>query len=215
MRKFLALGLAAVAAGLVALPPDAATSAPDRRADPVTAAGRPAELAAPFGAVIPAFPRLDLEAARGAVKPDGRPCCGESGGACCSGAEGDCCCTKVRLVMRQEDKKKASEAAIAKGDAARKALVEQRQALIKDGVWNCCIEPGCVFCQTAADGCPCEANLKKGQAVCPECWGGWQAGQGQVQGIDPRRVPLPGQDLLKKLYDMKAKNLKKAAEGEK
>jgi hypothetical protein len=118
-------------------------------------------------------------------------------------------------VVLQDDKKKAGEAALAKGDSARKALVEQRKALAEDGVWNCCIEPGCVFCQTAADGCPCEMNLKKGSAVCPECWGGWQAGQGQIQGVDPRKVPLPSRDLLKKLYDMKAEKLKKADGGEK
>jgi hypothetical protein len=205
MRKFLVLGLAAAAVGLVALPPDAALSASARRVDPATPAGQPAQPADPFGAFVPGFSRLDPDAAREVIKPAGRPCC--------SGAEG-ACCTKVRAVL-QEDKKKAGEAALAKGEAARKALVEQRKGLAADGVWNCCIEPGCVFCQTAADGCPCEMHLKKGSAVCPECWGGWQAGQGQIKGIDPRKVPLPSRDLLKKLYDMKAEKLNKADGGEK
>jgi hypothetical protein len=205
MRKFLVLGLAAAAAGLVALPPDAAQSASAGRVDAVTTPGLPAELADPLGAAVSGLPRLDPDAVRGAAKPDGRSCCGEPGGTCCT--------TRVRAVL-QDDKKKAGEAAVAKGDTARKALVEQRKALAKDGVWDCCIEPGCVFCQTAADGCPCEANLKKGLAVCPECWGGWQAGQGQVPGVNPARIPLPAADLLKKLYDMKAEKLKKA-EGDK
>lgn len=151
---------------------------------------------------------------------------------CNAAAGGECCCTPaartsafVPLTLTllraagQDDKKtgekKAGEAAVAKGDTARKALVEQRKALAKDGVWDCCIEPGCVFCQTAADGCPCEMNLKKGSAVCPECWGGWQAGHGQVKGIDPARVPLPSKETLKKLYDMKVEKLKKAEGGEK
>jgi hypothetical protein len=202
MKKFLFFGLAVAATGMFALSPEAAQSASARRADPATSAGR--SLAAPFGAMEYSF--LDLDAARGVVKPVGRMCC--------SGAGGDSCCTKVRVVL-QEDKKKAGEKkagedALAKGNAARKALVDQQKALAKDGVWDCCIEPGCVFCQTAADGCPCEANLKKGSAVCPECWGGWQAGLGQVKGIDPNRVPIPSKDTLKKLYDMKAKNLEKA-----
>jgi hypothetical protein len=52
--------------------------------------------------------------------------------------------------------------------------------------------------------------VKKGNAVCPECWGGWQAGQGQVRGIDPAKIPLASKETLKKLYDMKAEKLKKA-----
>jgi hypothetical protein len=157
-------------------------------------------------------------------------------GRTCGSAAGECCCAAARTdvfaplmltLLRgvgQDDKKadekkteekKAGEAAIAKGDTARKALVEQRQALAKDGVWDCCIQPGCVFCQTAADGCPCEANLRKGSAVCPECWGGWQAGHGQVKGINPAKVPLPSKETLKKLYDKKAEKLKKAEGGDK
>jgi hypothetical protein len=174
---------------------------------------------AALGAATPAGPSLDRKSSDVMPATAERPLSdwGAVGRTCCAQRGVECCCRTIPVRAapgedeKGKDEKKASPEAKTKGDAARKALVDQRKALAKDGVWNCCIEPGCVFCQTAADGCPCEANLKKGSAVCPECWGGWQAGHGQVKGIDPAKVPLPSKETLKKLYDMKAEALKKAA----
>jgi hypothetical protein len=182
---------------------------------------------AALGAATPAGPSLDRKPPGASPatteRPQTDPGVAGDGRARCTRRGVECCCRTIPVSTATpgddkkdkegKDEKKAGPEAKAKGDAARKALVEQRQALAKDGVWDCCIEPGCVFCQTAADGCPCEANLRKGSAVCPECWGGWQAGHGQVKGIDPSKVPLPSKDTLKKLYDMKAKSLEKSSGG--
>jgi hypothetical protein len=151
----------------------------------------------------------------------------EGQGCCCSGKDkgdsysGDlstCCCAKSLLTKAEQEKPKeqmmkASKEAMSKGEAARKAITEHQKALAKDGVYSCCIKPGCTFCSTAGDMCPCAMNLAKGQPVCPECWGGWQAGQGRLKDIDPSKVQIIPKEKLKMMYDMKAKNMKKATEG--
>ena len=112
---------------------------------------------------------------------------------------------------------KASPAAVAKGDAARKAIAEHQKALSNDGVYSCCIKPGCTFCSTAGDMCPCADNLAKGEAVCPECWGGWFAGNGRLKGVDPGKnmenVKVLPKEKMKMMYDMKAMGMQKATEG--
>jgi hypothetical protein len=111
---------------------------------------------------------------------------------------------------QKDDEKMASAAAKAKGEAARKAVLAQQKALMEDGVYNCCIKPGCEFCSDAADTCPCGTNVRKGGAVCPECWGGWQAGDGAVPGVKPQDVKVIPEEKLKKMYQMRAKNFEKA-----
>ena len=91
---------------------------------------------------------------------------------------GSCCC--VSTVSLRAGEKKAGAEALAKGVAARKATTEHKMALAKDGVFSCCIRPSCGFCAAAGDMCPCADMLAKGEAVCPECWGGWQAGVGRL-----------------------------------
>ncbi len=105
---------------------------------------------------------------------------------------------------------KASAAALAKGVTARKAFLDQEGALMEDGVYDCCMKPGCAFCATAADGCPCAKNLAKGGAVCPECWGGWRAGRGALPGVKADKVQVLPKDKLKTLYDLRARKLKEA-----
>ena len=105
---------------------------------------------------------------------------------------------------------KASPAALAKGVATRKALLDQVATLMEDGVADCCIEPGCAFCVIAADACPCAGSLAKGGPVCPECWGGWQAGQGMLPDVKPEKVQVLPKDQLKKVYDLKAEKLEQA-----
>lgn len=59
------------------------------------------------------------------------------------------------------------------------ASVQKILAKQKD-IYSCCIKPGCVFCELALGACPCADRLEKGQGVCPECFGGWYAGQGDL-----------------------------------
>jgi hypothetical protein len=109
----------------------------------------------------------------------------------------------------------ASPAAKAKGDTARKAILEHQKSLRAEQVYDCCIRPGCAFCSTAADMCPCAMNLSQGQPVCPECWGGWFAGKGRLKGVNPgpnaQNVHVLPQAKMKMMYDMKEMGMRKAA----
>ncbi len=120
------------------------------------------------------------------------------------------------LAQQAKAMMKASPAAVAKGDAARAAVVEHQKALTADGVYSCCIKPGCTFCSTAGDMCPCGMNLAKGEPVCGECWGGWFAGKGNVPGVDVSKnmdkIHVLPKEKMKMMYDMKEMGLKKAAE---
>lgn len=142
-------------------------------------------------------------------------CSAEGGSECCSAKGGNCCCARKLLAQAdpekpKEEMMKASKEAMAKGETARKAISEHQKALAKDGVYSCCIKPGCTFCSTAGDMCPCAMNLRKGGPVCPECWGGWVAGHGRLDGIDASKVQVIPKSKLKMMYDMKAMNFKKA-----
>jgi hypothetical protein len=123
----------------------------------------------------------------------------------------------LRAQQNPQDMPLASPAAKAKGDAARKAIHEHQKALRADQVYDCCIRPGCVFCSTAADMCPCAMNLSQGQPVCPECWGGWFAGKGRLQGVnlgpDAQNIHVLPQAKMKMMYDMKEMGMRKAAGG--
>ncbi len=160
-------------------------------------------------------------------------CCAKSKGGCCSAAGGKCCCGKNLLVQAgpagpqllalapaeqgkaEEPKgqmKMASPEAMAKGVTARKAILDHQKALTGDGVYSCCIKPGCTFCSSSADMCPCAMNLAKGDPVCPECWGGWTAGKGNLPGVQADKVQVIPKSKLKMMYDMRSKNFEKAAE---
>lgn len=139
-------------------------------------------------------------------------CCGTGGCSCGTTQEFEAAPAGVDLVQADKSKMmKASPQAMAKGAAARQAIRDHQQALASDGVYRCCIKPGCTFCSTAADMCPCAMNLSKGGPVCPECWGGWTAGQGRLGNIDPAKVQVIPLSKLKMMYKMKAMNFDKAA----
>lgn len=107
--------------------------------------------------------------------------------------------------------KKASPESAAKATAIRKSLLDLVKDLDKEGLADCCTGPPCVMCVIAADGCGCGASLAKGGPVCPECWGGWQAGIGSVKDVKKEDVKGLPPDVLKKLYDAKAKKLGEAS----
>ncbi|MCI0457377.1 MAG: hypothetical protein L0Z62_10445 [Gemmataceae bacterium] len=151
-------------------------------------------------------------------------CRARSSNGCCAESEVKCCCLGERFSARPQqrgdqvalaggdkEKMKASPEAQAKGKAARKAILDHQKALAKDGVFGCCIKPSCTFCSTSADMCPCAKMLAKGGPVCPECWGGWQAGKGRLNGVNPEKVKIIPQDKLKMMYDMRSKMFEKAS----
>lgn len=174
-----------------------------------------------MGASLVAFTALGSAHPRGkAVREDGGcQCCNGADGTCRSDAGGQSTRGTILLAQRNrgasqpaasKQQSKASPASLAKGVATRKALLDQVSALMEDGVADCCIDPGCALCVIAADGCPCAGSLAKGGPVCPECWGGWQAGQGMLPDVKPEKVQILSKDQLKKLYGTKAEKLDQA-----
>lgn len=67
-------------------------------------------------------------------------------------------------------------------DSARKALKEGKVGLINEGKYKCCITEVCDACALAEFECYCYELLKTKEAVCFECFDGWQQGK----GVDPK-----------------------------
>jgi len=76
----------------------------------------------------------------------------------------------------------------AKIDQAQTLLREAKQELAQDGKYNCCIKDPCDRCLLDHQSCPCGDEVKKGKAVCPDCYAGWQRGDGIVKGVNPKKV---------------------------
>jgi hypothetical protein len=162
-------------------------------------------------------------------------CTGGHKDQCCAGKPGKCCCKDNesqeavaalnlhRLLfpgnplefVRAEKKPLAEKASAPEtktlADELRRGLLNHQRGL-KDA-YVCCTVPGCVFCQTASDNCPCGSNLRKGEPVCPECWGGWQAGQGAIPAVRKDDVKIFSKETLKTLYETRAKKFDQALEG--
>lgn len=121
------------------------------------------------------------------------------------------------LWAQQEAMRRASAEAQAKGDVARAAIAEHQKALRAEKMYSCCISPGCTFCSTAADMCPCGMNLAQGKPVCPECWGGWYAGKGALPGVEPgekmENIHVLPKSKMEMMYNMKEMSLERAAQG--
>lgn len=64
------------------------------------------------------------------------------------------------------------------------------QAAAKKGEYNCCVNPPCEFCAVHMAKCPCGKSLSAAKAVCRECKGGWEAGEGRLAGIKPSNVKV-------------------------
>jgi hypothetical protein len=62
------------------------------------------------------------------------------------------------------------------------------QTAAKKGQYTCCIAPPCEFCAVHEAMCPCAKDLVAGKAVCRECKGGWDVGEGRVQGVNAANV---------------------------
>ncbi|MBV9469952.1 MAG: hypothetical protein JO316_10185 [Abitibacteriaceae bacterium] len=81
---------------------------------------------------------------------------------------------------------KASGAASASGGASAKA----------EATYDCCIKRACTYCKNnsgpagsaPAGQCRCFAGITSGKAVCAECHGAWEVGQGSVPGKSKKDV---------------------------
>ncbi|MEK7214046.1 MAG: hypothetical protein AAB289_00405, partial [Chloroflexota bacterium] len=178
-----------------------------------------------FAGLVTFYPTAGADdSTAAATGPSSNSCCcrerhATAPAACACAAQGLDCPSKrgnTTVVQKKTEDMKdmpmPSAEAMAKGKAARKAVQEHQKGLQADGTYSCCIKPGCTFCSTAADMCPCAKMLAKGMPVCPECWGGWQAGAGRLEGVQADKVKIIPHDKLKMMYMMRAKNFAKAGE---
>ncbi len=90
-------------------------------------------------------------------------------------------------------------------DKVRADLKDAKRSLARDGKYSCCISPSCDFCAISVGQCPCNENLSEGKPVCHECKGGWMAGHGVVEDVNPEEVQTPPKEMNTMMYDARAK----------
>ena len=107
---------------------------------------------------------------------------------------GKCPKCEMTLALR-EDKQEAKDPRRAESTSpndkiqqARSLLVEAKKELAQDGKYNCCIKDPCDQCALDHQSCPCADDVKAGKAICPDCYAGWQRGDGVVPGVKANKV---------------------------
>lgn len=88
----------------------------------------------------------------------------------------------------QEKRTTQKTSAVEKIKTAKKLLQEAKSELTRQGKYDCCIEEPCNQCALEHQSCPCHKDLKNGKPVCPDCYGGWQRGEGKDKDIKPDDV---------------------------
>ena len=106
---------------------------------------------------------------------------------------GKCPKCGMQLVAREEKKDDESQsidvsASKEKIRQAKSLLAEAKQELTQSGKYKCCIKEPCDRCALDHQSCPCAAEVKAGKSVCPDCYAGWQQGDGVVKGVKPSKV---------------------------
>jgi len=106
-----------------------------------------------------------------------------------SNKPGKCPKCGMNLALREQQKENAG--AMVSGESspkdkilkAKAMLEEAKKVLAQDGKYNCCIKDPCDRCALDHQSCPCGDEVKAGKAVCPDCYAGWQRGDGIVPGV--------------------------------
>lgn len=107
---------------------------------------------------------------------------------------GKCPTCGMNLVLREEQKGQTGAmmpnnvTPIDKILKARMLLDEAKKALAQEGKYNCCIKDPCDRCALDHQSCDCSDDVKAGKAVCPDCYAGWQRGDGIVPGVKASKV---------------------------
>jgi hypothetical protein len=108
---------------------------------------------------------------------------------------GKCPKCGMELVVRSDKKEMTGDpqtsadlSTIEKIRQAKSLLEEAKQELARDGKYKCCIKDPCDRCALDHQSCPCADDVKAGKAVCPDCYAGWQRGDGVVKGVKASRV---------------------------
>jgi len=71
---------------------------------------------------------------------------------------------------------------------AKENLAAAKSKLEQDGKYDCCLREPCNHCALAESTCTCSQEVKHGEAVCNECYAGWQEGKGDVPNIKKENV---------------------------
>ena len=58
---------------------------------------------------------------------------------------------------------------------------EFREALMREGRYDCCIKPGCMECIRNIDSCKCYFDIKNEDPICGECLDGYKEGKGKLK----------------------------------
>lgn len=57
----------------------------------------------------------------------------------------------------------------------------RRDSLIRDGLYECCTDPGCTECVTLRDSCRCYLAIKYKDPICGGCLRGYKEGKGRLK----------------------------------
>ena len=108
---------------------------------------------------------------------------------------GKCPKCGMTLVLRKEEvdglgdhQTVENSAAKDKIEQARSLLAGAKKDLAQDGKYNCCIKDPWDRCALDHQSCPCADDVKVGKSVCPDCYAGWQRGDGIVEGVKASSV---------------------------
>lgn len=71
---------------------------------------------------------------------------------------------------------------------AKEKLAAAKAKLAQEGKYDCCIGDPCNHCALMESSCACADEVKQGEAVCNECYAGWQEGKGVVRGVKKENV---------------------------
>ena len=70
----------------------------------------------------------------------------------------------------------------------RGEVEETRWNLGSEGRYSCCVEPPCSECLLRHGACHCRDRVRRKEAPCGECTGGWMEGRGVVEGVTAPEV---------------------------
>ena len=87
------------------------------------------------------------------------------------------------IVHKQQEK--SSTALLAE---VKEKLAAAKSKLAQEGKYDCCLREPCDHCALAESSCTCSQEVKRGEAICDECYAGWQEGKGDVPNIKKENV---------------------------
>jgi len=73
---------------------------------------------------------------------------------------------------------------------AKSLLKEAKKSLMEVGKYNCCIKGACDRCALDHQNCDCATDVKAAKSVCPDCYAGWQHGDGLVPDVKASQVKM-------------------------